>query len=255
MSLSLVLLKQYYHPSLKLCYEHMTRGPCEQGLLFTYNPSKDSTQCICSPELLNYSPEHGECFELGSKGTCGKGQIFVFNAELKESRCECKEKYVYWQKTDSCFREFTPGPCRNSHFIIKDLKGNGICSKNPCPKTDLFFPNSKDNSEGKCHKVGSKGPCPKGELVIFETYSGKSFRGNCGCSVGYNQNYWPEDQLCYEWYSQGNTSIEKRGNQVSKPFFDFIIWGFYYKSKYMSCFIRFKVIYSGVDPHPPQPFP
>ena len=217
MSLSLVLLKQYYHPSLKLCYEHMTRGPCEQGLLFTYNPSKDSTQCICSPELLNYSPEHGECFELGSKGTCGKGQIFVFNAELKESRCECKEKYVYWQKTDSCFREFTPGPCRNSHFIIKDLKGNGICSKNPCPKTDLFFPNSKDNSEGKCHKVGSKGPCPKGELVIFETYSGKSFRGNCGCSVGYNQNYWPEDQLCYEWYSQGNTSIEKRGNQVSKP--------------------------------------
>ena len=36
-------------------------------------------------------------------------------------------------------------------------------------------------------QVGSRGPCPLGELVVFEKYSGKSFRGECGCSPGYNQ--------------------------------------------------------------------
>ena len=41
-----------------------------------------------------------------------------------------------------------------------------------------------------------------GQLVVFESYSGKSYRGDCGCSAGYNQNYWPKDGKCYEWYSQ-----------------------------------------------------
>ena len=39
--------------------------------------------------------------------------------------------------------------------------------------------------------------------MIFESYSGKSYHGNCGCSPGYNQNYWVADSKCYEWYSQG----------------------------------------------------
>ena len=55
---------------------------------------------------------------------------------------------------------------------------------------------------GDCYKVGSRGPCPLGQLVVFERYSGKSFRGECGCSEGYNQNYWPQTDQCYEWYSQ-----------------------------------------------------
>ena len=52
-------------------------------------------------------------------------------------------------------------------------------------------------------KVGSRGPCPLGQLVVFEKYSGKSYRGECGCSPGYNQNFWPETGQCYEWYTQG----------------------------------------------------
>ena len=52
-------------------------------------------------------------------------------------------------------------------------------------------------------KVGSRGPCPLGQLVVFEKYSGKSYRGECGCSPGYNQNYWPETGQCFEWYTQG----------------------------------------------------
>ena len=56
--------------------------------------------------------------------------------------------------------------------------------------------------QGDCYKVGSRGPCPLGQLVVFERYSGKSFRGECGCSEGYNQNYWQETGQCYEWYSQ-----------------------------------------------------
>lgn len=198
-----VLLKQYYYPPLKLCYEQMTLGPCETGLLFMYNHTADTTQCSCSENLNNFSPTFGQCFELGSKGPCGDGQIFENNSVLKKSRCECKDKYVYWEKTDACFREFTPGPCRGNQFIIKGRDGKGVCSKNPCSSTDLFFPSEPDNSKGECHKVGNRGSCPDGELVIFETYSGKSYRGNCGCSSGYNQNYWPEDGKCYEWYSQG----------------------------------------------------
>jgi hypothetical protein len=54
-----------------------------------------------------------------------------------------------------------------------------------------------------CKQVGSRGPCPLGELVVFEKYSGKSFRGECGCSPGYNQNYWADTGKCYEWYTRG----------------------------------------------------
>ena len=35
-------------------------------------------------------------------------------------------------------------------------------------------------------------------LLLFQ-----SFKGECGCSEGYNQNYWPETGECFEWYSQG----------------------------------------------------
>ena len=214
------MLHQYYQPSLSLCYEHLTRGPCQQGLLFTYNHTRDTTQCTCSPDLPNYSPAHGECFELDSKGPCGKGQVFVLDAERKQPRCECKENYVYWPAAKACFREFTPGPCSGpSQFIIRDKAGLGVCSDNPCPKTDLFFPaGDGDNRRGECHKVGSRGPCADGELVVFETYSGKSYRGSCGCSVGYNQNYWPGDQRCYEWYSQGpcNNSFVFKYNRLTR---------------------------------------
>merc|ERR1719225_995235 len=65
------------------------------------------------------------------------------------------------------------------------------------PSGTIFDP------EVKCHKVGSRGPCPLGQLVVFEKYSGKSYRGECGCSPGYNQNYWPQTGQCFEWYTQG----------------------------------------------------
>jgi len=198
-----VLLKQYYHAPLKLCYEQLSRGPCEAGLLFMYNHTTDTTECSCRNNLPNYSLQLNQCFELDNKGPCRKGQVFVYNAELKESQCECKEGYVYWEKSKSCYREYTPGPCKGSQFLIKGRAGTGVCAKNPCSKSDLFFPDKEDPSEGECHKVGNKGPCPEGELVVFESYSGKSYRGNCGCSPGYNQNYWVADGKCYEWYSQG----------------------------------------------------
>jgi len=198
------LLHQYYYPPLNLCYEQMTRGPCEAGLLFMYNHTTDSTQCACTDNVPNYSSSLGQCYELGSKGPCHNGQVFVHKAEQKTSMCECKDGYVYWPSTDSCFREYTPGPCNETQFIVgAGQNGQGTCQTNPCPKTDLFFPSSSNGGQGECHKVGNRGPCPMGELVIFEAYSGKSYRGSCGCSPGYNQNYWSADGRCYEWYSQG----------------------------------------------------
>ena len=197
------LLKQYFYSPLSLCYEHFTRGPCELGSVFTYNHTSDTTDCQCQQSFPNYFPPLSQCFQIESKGPCGKGQVYRYDKKSKRSGCQCKEKYVYWEKTHSCYREFTPGPCKAGQFLVKGSDGVGFCSKNPCSTAHLYFPSSSDPSQGHCYKVGGQGPCPLGQLVVFESYSGKSYRGDCGCSPGYNQNYWPEDKQCYEWYSQG----------------------------------------------------
>ena len=82
-------------------------------------------------------------------------------------------------------------------------------------------------------QVGSRGPCPLGELVVFEKYSGKSYRGECGCSPGYNQNYWPETGQCYEWYTQGpckdsflfqyNRELGKEKSNVHNGFYHLVV--------------------------------
>ena len=198
-----LLLNQYFYKPLKLCYEHYTKGPCEYGSVFTYNHTSDTTDCSCQKSFPNYFKPLGQCFEIETKGPCGKGQVFRYDTNSKRSGCQCRENYVYWEKTHSCYREFTPGPCKPGQFLVKGNDGVGFCSKNPCSKAHLYFPSDADPSQGHCYKVGGQGPCPLGELVVFETYSGKSYRGDCGCSPGYNQNYWPEDNKCYEWYSQG----------------------------------------------------
>ena len=198
-----ILLNQYFYKPMKLCYEHFTKGPCEFGSVFTYNHTSDTTDCVCQQSFPNYFPPLGQCFEIETKGPCGKGQVFRYDSNSKRSGCQCKEKYVYWEKTHSCYREFTPGPCKSGQFLVKGLDGVGFCSKNPCSTAHLYFPSAADPSQGHCHKVGGQGPCPLGELVVFESYSGKSYRGDCGCSPGYNQNYWPPDNKCYEWFSQG----------------------------------------------------
>ena len=198
-----LLLKQYFYKPLKLCYEHFTKGPCELGSVFTYNHTSETTDCECQTSFQNYFKPLGQCFQIETKGPCGKGQVFRYDTKSKRSGCQCKEKYVYWEKTHSCYREFTPGPCKPGQFLVKGNDGIGFCSKNPCSKAHLYFPSAADPSQGHCYKVGGQGPCPLGELVVFESYSGKSYRGDCGCSPGYNQNYWPEDGACYEWYSRG----------------------------------------------------
>ena len=197
------LLAQYFYKPMKLCYEHSTKGPCELGSVFTYNHTSDTTDCECQQTFPNYFEPLGQCFELETKGPCGKGQVFRFDSNSRRSGCQCKENYVYWEKTRSCYREFTPGPCKSGQFLVKGKDGVGFCSKNPCSKAHLYFPSAADPSQGHCYKVGGQGPCPLGDLVVFESYSGKSYRGDCRCSPGYNQNYWPEDGRCYEWYSQG----------------------------------------------------
>jgi len=197
------LLAQYYYAPLSLCYEHFTRGPCELGSLFSYNHTSATSECVCQPSLPNYFKPLGQCFQLETKGPCGKGQLFRHDPKSGRSGCQCKDRYVYWERTHACYREYTPGPCRPGQFLVKGSDGVGFCTKNPCGKAHLYFPSKEDPSQGHCHKVGGRGPCPEGELVVFEAYSGKSYRGDCGCSSGYNQNYWPADGKCYEWYSRG----------------------------------------------------
>ena len=132
-------------------------------------------------------------------------QVFQFNEMTGKGECSCKDNYVLWPQNGECYKAFTPGPCRAREFLIPATgQGQvGICVQNPCPRAHLYFPDEESENAVKCHKVGSRGPCPLGELVVFEKYSGKSYRGECGCSPGYNQNYWPETDACYEWYSQG----------------------------------------------------
>lgn len=199
-----LLLSQYYFPSVQLCYEHFTKGPCESGLLFAYNHTSQSTHCMCSPRLANFHVPTNECFQFGQKGPCSKGQEFHFNEATRQGECTCKLNYVLWPENGECYKAFTPGPCHSEEFIIPGEQNSliGQCVQNPCPKAHLYFP-ERDGDSVRCHKVGSRGPCELGQLVVFEKYSGKSYRGECGCAPGYNQNYWPETGLCYEWYSQG----------------------------------------------------
>jgi len=200
-----LLLRQYYFPPLKLCYEHLTRGPCEAGLLFAYNHTSDATQCLCNENLVNHHPISGQCFQMGTKGPCRKGQMFQFSKMTGRGECLCRKGYVFWPLNGECYKAFTGGPCRHGQFLIPHNEDENIgkCVTNPCPRAHLYFPGVDFDSQIKCHKVGSRGPCPLGQLVVFEKYSGKSYRGECGCSPGYNQNFWPETGQCYEWYTQG----------------------------------------------------
>ena len=128
----------------------------------------------------------------------------VFSLSGSAGACVCKDNYVLWPENGECYKAFTPSPCRPEEFIIpkreEDRGGGGgreirdggsvvgACVRNPCPRAHLYFPDGSDGGKSiKCHKVGSRGPCPLGDLVVFEKYSGKSYRGECGCSPGYNQ--------------------------------------------------------------------
>ncbi len=97
----------------------------------------------------------------------------------------------------SCYRSHKTVVQRSASEEVADsslLDGRGVCVLNPCPRAHLYFPDDDEGGGGggdggsvRCHKVGSRGPCALGELVVFEKYSGKSYRGECGCSPGYNQ--------------------------------------------------------------------
>ena len=70
-----LLLRQYYFPPLNLCYEHFTQGPCEVGLVFSYNHTSQSTHCMCAEGMVNMHAGSGRCFQFGTKGPCKKGQV------------------------------------------------------------------------------------------------------------------------------------------------------------------------------------
>ena len=153
-----LLLRQYYFPPLKLCYEHLTRGPCEAGLLFAYNHTSDATHCLCSESLVNFHEPTQQCFQFGTKGPCQNGQTFQYNSALNRGECRCREGYVFWPRNGQCYKAFTAGPCDSEQFLVphKRNKNLGHCVDNPCPRSHLYFPtNPLDNkdTEVKCHKV------------------------------------------------------------------------------------------------------
>ena len=80
-----LLLRQYYFPPLRLCYEHHTRGPCESGLLFAYNHTADLTHCLCAESLANFHLDTQQCFQFGNKGPCRKGQVSYLDI-IKETQ-------------------------------------------------------------------------------------------------------------------------------------------------------------------------
>lgn len=151
-----LLLRQYYYPPLKLCYEHLTRGPCEAGLLFAYNHTGDATQCLCNPSILNYNFDTGQCFQFDTKGPCRKGQMYQYSKMTGSGQCLCRKGYVYWPLNGECYKAFTSGPCRPGQFLIPHEQDGkmGQCVMNPCPRAHLYFESSSNfDTEVKCHKV------------------------------------------------------------------------------------------------------
>lgn len=65
--------------------------------------------------------------------------------------------YLYYPKTDKCYRSHVRGPCA-SNEQIQLPKGKSVpkCIPNPCPKVNEV------QFRGRCYALNSNGPCPQG---------------------------------------------------------------------------------------------
>lgn len=198
-----------YHPESGQCFQFGSKGPCSYGQVFELRGRRGL--CVCKDNYV-FWPATRSCYKAFTPGPCDFREFIIPAGDVGIEPIESYE--------DDSFEDET-----SSRVIVTV----GKCVENPCPKAHLYFPMEEDepaedlidesdsgiamrrssfsdydhDQEIRCYKVGSKGPCPEGQLVVFEKYSGKSFRGDCGCSSGYNQNYWPPTGECFEWYSQG----------------------------------------------------
>lgn len=183
------------------CYEERSRGPCPAGLVFVFNSTRGAPQCECHPGLLhNFHRPSGQCFGTGQPGPCPTGNTFEFNTLTGSTECRCRSGSLVLPRTGGCHRAYAQGPCRPAEFLVprSGAPQQGVCVTNPCRPGELYFP-----SDQFCHRIGRRGPCAAGELVQYEQYRGVSYRGTCGCTPHFTQNFWPPDGRCYQLHSRG----------------------------------------------------
>ena len=171
---------------------------------------------------------NGECYKTYTPGPCRPDQFIVPSSRNSLQargqglcvRNPCPRAHLFFPGGG-----LQPSPSKRSYNGLVRRSGGFLQEQSAVD----------EEGDSRCYKVGSRGPCPLGQLVVFERYSGKvshfylnwiqnsdflrssnqvhmsciylllfqSFKGECGCSEGYNQNYWPETGECFEWYSQG----------------------------------------------------
>ncbi|XP_014218993.1 uncharacterized protein LOC106647209 isoform X2 [Copidosoma floridanum] len=180
-------LGKYYAPVAAGCYEHFTRGPCQEpGELFL-----PGGKCGCRPDMLEYYPPTGMCYQLGGPGPCPAGHRFVMrphhnasNEEEEEEEgrvahagCSCKPNYVRYED-GLCYKLYTKGPCEPGDMLANATS----CVPVPCRRGRLYFPR-----ERTCYKIGSRDPCSHGQIVLYDysaspSVDGISYNGVCGCT-------------------------------------------------------------------------
>ncbi|XP_037086784.1 uncharacterized protein LOC119107445 [Pollicipes pollicipes] len=190
-----------YWPHTDSCYQQMTRGPCPHGLVFFYNNTRRLAECGCHAGLReNYDRRSGQCYPQGERGPCPPGNVFAFNNVTGSTECRCPADSLVLPDTGACHRAFAQGPCKRNRFVAPrpEAPHQGVCVTNPCRRGELYFP-----ADQYCHRIGRRGPCPAGQLVQYEEFRGISYRGACGCTKHFTQNFWPADGRCYEQQTRG----------------------------------------------------
>ncbi|XP_008217155.1 multiple epidermal growth factor-like domains protein 10 isoform X1 [Nasonia vitripennis] len=171
-------LGKFYSPYGGIgCYEHYTKGPCQEpGELFL-----PGGKCGCHEDMPQFHKPTNMCYQLGGVGPCAPGHQFNVPSDGASkpvhATCSCKPNYVLYED-GICYRLHTQGPCQSGDMLVNST----TCVPVPCKRGRLYFPR-----ERTCYKIGSSGPCPSGQVVLYDysarpSVDGISYNGVCGCT-------------------------------------------------------------------------
>ncbi|XP_037086778.1 uncharacterized protein LOC119107440 [Pollicipes pollicipes] len=163
-----------YWPHTDSCYQQMTRARAAWPSAAAHAGLRE-----------NYDRRSGQCYPQGERGPCPPGNVFAFNNVTGSTECRCPADSLVLPDTGACHRAFAQGPCKRNRFVAPrpEAPHQGVCVTNPCRRGELYF---------------SSRP-----LVQYEEFRGISYRGACGCTKHFTQNFWPADGRCYEQQTRG----------------------------------------------------
>ncbi|CAL8111804.1 unnamed protein product [Orchesella dallaii] len=125
------------------------------------------------------------CYPVGNQGPCGKMMVVASDPYRPNfGICRCKSlgsscfgrPILDWE--DRCYFEFSQGPCRKGHWLVRGKHGYPSCQKSPCPlienQRDLLradFPRKNFyftiNNSYECYMTGTQAFCEDDQRAFF----------------------------------------------------------------------------------------